>query len=458
MSGRQSNSSAKPPKLNFFKGLFSRFSQYIQSRATRASNKIKPSNSPPLPQLPASRLSRLRPLPIQYDLDSRIKRYKLIQETLKELNKNDPNKLTKYTCLKKNYANNTYYIKDIITLDKRIGSQSENGAIYKTVIEGNYINIATKVMESSVENKLETKLMKAITEKIILTKKSKHFVIMYCYSLCKELEIYNADYALANFNELAKNDLGYLLQQEEILKDEELLYNLLLQAFLSIGTFHNFTGYIHKDCKWTNFLYFDNTENNGGDMICYYQYIFDSKMYYLKSCKYNLMIYDLGLSYDIINCSDKDIIDNILSYYKMIEKELNKSDVFELKRNFNDYRLNELITLITNDYLRILPFFTNTSCNKLSKKFGNLPNDDISKFIITISDKIFGLKIITSNDKDIRHILFKNIFAAVLDICIEKFKEKGIFTDEYPKGSIIINNQPFELYSETKLAIALRDI
>ncbi len=469
MSGRQSNSSAKPPKRGLFNRIVSHISQYIPNpkKATKASNKIAPSNSPPLPQLsqlpqlpplPASRLSRLRPLPIQYDLDSRIKRYELIQETLIKLNENDQNQLTKYTCLEKIYVNNTYYIKDIITLDKKIGSQSENGAIYKAVIEGNYINIATKVMKSSVENKLETILMKAITEKIILTKKSKHFVIMYCYSLCKELEKYKADYALANFNELAKNDLGYLLQQEEILKDEELLYNLLLQAFLSIGTFHNFTGYIHKDCMWTNFLYFDNTENNGGDMICYYKYIFDNKMYYLKSCKYNLMIYDFGLSFDIINCSDEDIINNILSYYKMIGKKLNASDVLKFKSDFNDYRLDELITLITNDYLRILPFFTNTSFNKLSKKFEHLPNNDISEFIITISDKIFGLKIITSNDKDNRHILFKNIFVAVLDICIEQFKTMGIFTDKLPEGSIIINDQPFELYSRTKLDIALRDI
>jgi hypothetical protein len=262
MSGRQNNSSANPPKTDLLNKFISRFSQYIPSRKTRASNKIEPSNSPPLPQLPqlpqlpASRLSRLRPLPskLLYDLDLRIQKYKLIQETLKELNKNDQDKLTKYTCLEKNYDNNTYYIKDIITLDKRIGSQSVNGAIYKTVIKGNHINIATKVMESSMGNKLETKLMKAITDKIILTKKSRHFVIMYCYSFCIALARKQKDYALANFNEYANNDIEYLLQQEEILTDEKLLHNLLIQAFISIGTFHNFTGYIHSDCHLRNFL------------------------------------------------------------------------------------------------------------------------------------------------------------------------------------------------------------
>ena len=58
-------------------------------------------------------------------------------------------------------------------------------------------------------NKIETILMKSITKQLILTKKSKHFLIMYCYSYCDRLK--NTPYALANFNELADNDLKYYL-------------------------------------------------------------------------------------------------------------------------------------------------------------------------------------------------------------------------------------------------------
>ena len=454
MSGRQNNSSAKPPNTGWFKRLVLRFSLYIPSRVR---SKVEPRNSPQLPSLPslpplpASRLSKLKPLPILYDLDLRIKRYKLIQETLNELNKNDQNKLTKYTCLEKNYDNNTYYIKDIITLDERIGSQSENGAIYKTVIKGNHINIATKVMQSSYGNKLETKLMKAITEQIILPKKSKHFVIMYCYSLCKELERKKKNYALVNFNELANNDLEFLLQQKKILEDEELLYNLLLQAFISIGAFHNFTGYIHNDCQWNNFLYFDNTENDDSDMICYYQYSFDGKMYYLKSSKYNLMIYDFGLSINIY-LSDQELKNYAKAYYSRIkDRALSWSEELELDTNFNLYREDELITLITNDYLRILPFFTNTSFNGLTKNFEYLPNDKITKFINTIYDKIHSINITVSDN---RYDMLKNIFEAILNICIDKFKRMGIFTDELPEGGIIINkSKPFELYSRAKITL-----
>ena len=365
-------------------------------------------------------------------------------------------KLKSTDCLIPLYDNGAicgYIIKDILTLDERIGSQSQCGAIYKTTIKNTTpFNIATKVMQANIDNKLETKLMKAITEQIIITKKSKHFVIMYCYSLCKELEKKRANYALANFNEYANNDLEFLLQQKNILENKELLYNLLIQAFISIGTFHNFTGYIHNDCQWNNFLYFDNTENyDDSDMTCYYQYSFDGKMYYLKSSKYNLMIYDFGLSINI-NLSDQELKNYAKAYYSRIkDRELSWSEELELDRNFNLYRVDELITLITNDYLRILPFFTNTSFSELKKIFEYLPNDQITKFINTIYDKIHSITITVSDN---RHDMLKNIFEAILNICIDKFKRKGIFTDELPKGSIIINKgEPFELYSITKITL-----
>ena len=456
MSGRQNNSSAKPPNTGWFKRLVLRFSQYIPSRATRATratrarSKVEPRNSPQLPslpQLPPSRLSKLKPLPPKPpdDLDLRINRYDLIQETLKELNKNDQNKLTKYACLQKNY-DNTYYIKDIITLDERIGSQSENGAIYKTVIKGNHINIATKVMESSNGNKLETKLMKAITEQIIMTKKSKHFVIMYCYSLCKELERKEANYALVNFNELAKNDLEILLQQKKILEDEELLYNILLQAIISIGTFHNFTGYIHSDCHLKNFLYIDNTENNRGDMMRYYQYSFDGKKYYLKSSKYNLMIYDFGFSTDT-GMDDENLIYHILGTYIIIKRNETGEEytdeeiislIYDIKVNLKDHKAK----LIIEDYLRLLYNLHNIS---------DIHSDIFTK-INNIINNLEKIKFKNAND------LLKQILEAVLNICINEFKKINIFTDKLPEGGIIINAQPFEFYRKTKLDIALPDI
>jgi predicted unusual protein kinase regulating ubiquinone biosynthesis (AarF/ABC1/UbiB family) len=49
-------------------------------------------------------------------------------------------------------------------------------------------------------------------------------------------------------------------------------------------------GYVHRDTHYGNFLYQTNTEKG------YYHYIFNGKSYYLKSCPYNIMIYDFGFA------------------------------------------------------------------------------------------------------------------------------------------------------------------
>jgi len=80
-----------------------------------------------------------------------------------------------------------------------------------------------------------------------------------------------------------------------------------------------------------------------------------------------------------------------------------------------------------------------------------LPNDKITKFINSIYDKIHSITITVSDN---RHDLLKNILEAILNICIDKFKKKGIFTDELPEGGIIINNSnPFELYNRAKITL-----
>ena len=372
-----------------------------------------------------------------YDMKSRINRYNLIQSTLLKIKKD----FTVDTCLEKDYYNQifklqtTYKIKDIITLSNKIGSQSAVGAIYKTVIHDNPINIATKVMSASSGNKLETKLMKAITEQIILTKKSKHFLIMYCYSLCQA--IINSTYALANFNELAVNDIHHILNKKKLDKRDE-IYNLIIQSFLSIGTFHNFTGYIHTDCHSNNFLYTNNTENKENG---YYHYVLDNKNYYLKSCKYNVMIYDFGHSKHIrMNNNDlRDYILNITIFVKNIY-ELSTGKLISLSKEINndiDYYKN---FIIIKDYTKLLYdiiYYIDDN------------NSGIIKILTEIIDKLnkINFKFKTS------YTLLKIIFIEVLQICLEYFPHL-FFTDikKLPSGSIILNNSsPFELYSRSKI-------
>jgi hypothetical protein len=386
----------------------------------------------------------LRLLIPKYNLKSRITRYNLIQKTLLQINKI----FTKDTCLEKNYYNQifklqtTYKIKDIITLSHKIGSQSAIGTIYKTVIHDNPINIATKVMSASSGNLLETKLMKAITEQIILTKKSRHFLIMYCYSLCSE--IIKSNYALANFNELAVNDIYHLLNKGKIESNDE-LYNLLIQTLISIGTFHNLTGYIHTDCHSKNFLYINNTENNDNG---YYHYVFNKKDYYLKSSKYNVMIYDFGHSkYIGMNKNEfRDYIIDITIFVKKIY-ELSTEKIILIDNEINNNIEYYKNLIIIKDYTKILYeiiYYIND---------GN--NNSIIKMLLTeIVEKINKINLITKTSYD----LLKDIFIVVLNICSEYFPHL-FFTDieKLPVGSKILNKgNPYELYSKSK--IVLKDL
>jgi hypothetical protein len=415
---------------------------------TKKTNKIAPNNSSKvsnteiqITQL-TSRPMMLKPLPPKYDLSSRIVRYNLLQNTLLKLN----NILNTNTCLDKklnSYDNKsyTYKIKDIITLSNKIGSQSEYGTIYKTVIHDNPINIATKVMSASSGNRLETKLMKAITEQIILTKKSKHFVIMYCYSLCKA--IIKSEYALANFNELALDDINTLIIKEQIENRDE-LYNLLIQTFLSIGTFHNFTGYIHTDCHTKNFLYIKNTENKENG---YYHYVLNDKNYYLKSCKYDVMIYDFGLSKNI-EMDDEILRDYILGIIILTNRnnngpEYSNSKIISFNNHINDKIEDYRKQIVINDYLKILYDIRNNI---------STTQKDIIALFINIIDKLNKIKI-SYNTKN--HDILKIIFTEVLKICLEYFPHL-FFTDivKLPSGSIILNNgSPFELYSRYKIVL-----
>ena len=341
---------------------------------------------------------QFKQLPKGNNLDIRIERYNIIQH---KINDGNPKPLKSTDCLEE-AENFTYKIRDILTLVEKIGSQSIYGTIYKTNIHNNQpIYIATKVMEATDNNKIETLLMKSITKQLILTKKSKHFLIMYRYSYCDKLKY--TPYALANFNELADNDLKYyLLNTKKILDDKFLLYNLLIQSLISIGSFHNLVGYIHEDCHWGNFLYLDNTEHKGNT---YYMYKFKNITYYLKSCKYNVMIYDFGLSNDIMLYTD----------YKKINN------------------------LIIDDYQRIIDCFISI-----------MYSDDKVSTLYDILDNTAKKETVYHSQYD----AFLYIFAKVLHLCLHNFPEI-FFSDirKLPSGSIILNQIPYELFSKEKIVL-----
>jgi len=329
----------------------------------------------------------------KYTLDNRVAFYKYINNLLVDISGDE--------CLESKVfkSRKGFTINNKINLYKKIGTESAFGVIYLTSIVNSFggFTIASKVMNDDLNNTNEIKIMKLITDEIILKKKSRHFVLMYKHAICNKIP-FDDKYRIVCVNELAHGDIKTLMENEEILKDDELMMNLLFQTFISIGTFHNITGYAHRDAHHGNFLYQKNNE------IGYYEYSFNGKSYYLKSCGYNIMIYDFGLSKSIEFMKNKD------KFYAVLI-----------------------------DYGRISNAFYNV------KKGGWIVNKKLpSKYVndkITIVKKlmIYSESIIDINDKDIDNKFFEYIIEKIFIV----HSPKGLWLTERPDN--VINKKAFDI-------------
>ena len=277
-----------------------------------------------------------------YNLIKRINNYKELSKKLVLLRDDD--------CLEKKTFNGLegYTIRNIINLEKKIGTKSKYASIYLTSVPGfhNPFPIATKIMKFNYSNVNEVNIMLIITRKLILTELSRHFLMIYGHCICSN--IIDERLKLISINELADGDLKMLFSMRKVLQDNELMLNILFQTFISIATFHNIVGYMHRDTHYGNFLYQHNSE------IGYYHYSFNGKDYYLKSCKYNMIIYDYGFAKEINNYeTDKDIITKqnkyiYGDYYKIIHAFINKKDKgWITNRNLPDANITKIIQDIT---------------------------------------------------------------------------------------------------------------
>jgi hypothetical protein len=334
----------------------------------------------------------------RYKLINRINRFKLLKNKIALLKYND--------CLEKKVFNGVqgYTIRNIINLIKRIGSKSKYGSIYLTSIP-NTIGphpIATKIMKNDNDNILEINIMTKITYNIILKKLSKHFLMIYGSCTCSGKIAEKL--RLISINELADGDLKMLLTVRELLQNEELLLNLLFQTFISIATYHNLVGYVHGDSHYGNYLYQQNNE------VGYYHYVFNGNDYYLKSCKWNIIIFDYGFSKKINNV-------NNAAHVKKINKDL-----------FEDYR-------------RIIHAFMNKKSGW--GEYRNLPNDQINNMILEIAsclDRIIYLEL-TSQVVNLSKTFAITLFKSIIDNVFLKYTPKDMFITTRPPN--VINETPF---------------
>lgn len=335
----------------------------------------------------------------KYNLSNRVNNYYLLKKKLALLRDSD--------CLEKKTFNgeNGYTIRNIINLEKKIGSKSKYGTIYLTSVP-NIIGvypIATKIMKYDNDNISEVRLMTIITNKIILKKLSRHFLIIFGSCTCTKRIAEKL--RLISINELANGDLKMLINNKDLLRDTELFMNLLIQTYISIATFQNLVGYVHKDAHYGNFLYQLNNE------MGYYHYVFDGKDYYLKACKYNIIIFDYGFARKINMNAKNDLM--------LANKES--------KRIFEDYR-------------RIINAFMNKKSGW--GKYLNLPDANTNNRILEIAailDKILynELTATTINSQQF-HV---RIFNSIIENIFLKYTPRGMFITQRPPN--VINGSPF---------------
>ena len=254
------------------------------------------------------------------NLDSRVQRYHLIMKRLNNIQETDC--LTKKTFGK----NKGYTLNGIVNLEKRIGSSSVYAKIYLSSIPhllGLY-PIASKLMKTTPNHECETKLNEWITKNIIIPKHSRHFVMMYKSTKCSvaggAVNKLVPSERLVNYNELCNGDLSFLMRTD-VRNDDMEMINMAYQALIAIATYQNRIGLCHRDCHSGNFLYQINNEiysrSNGANRdiakdIGYYHYVYNGFHFYIKGSKFNICIFDFGLSVPMNTAFDESICTDYL--------------------------------------------------------------------------------------------------------------------------------------------------
>jgi hypothetical protein len=380
-----------------------------QEKAASMSKSKRSSNSKKIKYMLAKKLQkflRSNLLKKNFNLDKRIKYFKYVSDFLKGLPKKSCIKPTLFHT--KKGVLNGYTVDNIIDLEKKIGTDSAYGVIYKTSVKNmlGSAPIAAKLMPYTSDNLKEYNINNGVSQKILKYGTSRHFLFTYKLFECETKSfqvpkmILNKNYYIA-LNEMAHGDLCSLCEKPEFLQNDELLINIFIQCMLAIATFHKLR-YVHKDCHWGNFLY-HLTEDKSG----YYHYKIFGKDYYLKNCGYNIMIYDFGLA--------------------------------EKYNNRGRWPLDSL----TFDYTRISHAFANKKHNGWNKTM-TLPNDRISKYVFDIKTNLIA-GIVRQNDEN---DLLKNIVLPALLMS----PYPNIFIESPAANERIINSSPY-IIDDTLLAL-----
>ena len=349
---------------------------------------------------------------LKYNLKQRIFYYNHIIERLKNISNNQC--LVEYDInSKKNNDVKGYSIDNTVFLTKKFGSISKYGYIYITAIRkeiGKY-PIASKIMINNSVNLFEANTNLKITDKIVKTMCSRHFILTYKVIMCDKITNKNLPDIVVNkkyyvlLNELARGDLKQLCSNKLFLKNDNTLYNVFIQIILSISTFHHL-GYVHGDCHWGNFLY---QINYGINKNSYHHYNIYGNSYYLKSCEYTMFIYDFGFAKKLISSN---------------------------------------ISTIEADYVRLINAFKNKNIEPKSwiSVDNNLPSDSVGFFVKLFKNAIYENTFAKNNNAMFLENLTNNTIIPIL-----LNAPNNIFVNKLPPKATIINKKPY--YINKKILI-----
>lgn len=124
------------------------------------------------------------------------------------------------------------------------------------------------------------------------------------------MDIQNSKYYII-LNELTDGDLQELYLDENNLKQQNVMLNLLCQCLMAISSLHK-QGYVHNNINWYNLQYFKTNDKNK-----YFKYFLDNKEYYLKNIGFVIAIDDFRIAeeYNIVQ-SMKDYSDLLSIFVK----------------------------------------------------------------------------------------------------------------------------------------------
>ena len=322
----------------------------------------------------------------KYNLPNRVNFINKVKTLVKDIKDGD--------CIepKKFGDNDGYTVRNIINLEKRIGTESIYGVIYLTTIAGasNNYKIASKLFGNNGGNRKEIDIMNFLTENMILTQKNRHFLALYNKTACLDKKL-KPKMRLLSINELANGDLKSLVETKSVMSNDKLVINLYIQTMISIASFHKATKYYHADTHWGNFLYQKNVEKG------YYHYRNKGIDYYLEASDYTIMIYDYGLA-------------------KKIKKGVGV---------FNENSQN-----VIGDYVRINYAFFNDDQEGWCK--GNFISDDVSDTMVTAVEYLMDITP-RDNNMEIPDEIIGFLNAFFPDVLMTK------------RPSNVINKIPFEI-------------